>query len=268
MDLATIGGIGLAVISLVLSFVLDGGSLMALLQPTAALIVFGGTIGATLTTVSMGQFLSIGKYVKVAFFNKQMDRLGVIDQLVDLATIARREGILALEERGADFSDEFLRSGVQLIVDGVDPELVKSMLETELSFLEARHEVGARMFEAAGGFAPTMGIIGTVMGLVHVLGSLDNVGSLGPKIAVAFIATLYGVASANIFWLPVAAKLKLRNEDEILVREIMLEGVLSIQAGENPNVLRQKLQAFLAPTARERKQPAKGGEAEFEAAKA
>lgn len=266
MDLATIGGILLATVSLVVAFVLEGGSIMALLQPTAALIVFGGTIGATMTTVSMRQFLSVGKYLKVALFHKPTDRLAVIELLVELATIARREGILALEDRETDFSDDFIKTGIELVVDGVDPELVKSMLETELSYLETRHEMAARIFEAAGGFAPTMGIIGTVMGLVHVLGSLSNVGTLGPKIAVAFIATLYGVASANVLWLPIAAKLKLRNEEEILVREIMLEGILSIQAGENPNVLRQKLKAFLAPSGREAKRPAEGGEAEYEAA--
>lgn len=265
MDLATIGGILLALVSLVVAFVLEGGSLMALLQPTAALIVFGGTIGATLTTVSLRQFLSVGKYLKVAMFNKQADRLEVIEQLVELATIARREGILALEEREEELTDDFIKTGIRLVVDGVDPELVKSMLETELSYLEGRHETAARIFEAAGGFAPTMGIIGTVMGLVHVLGSLSDVASLGPKIAVAFIATLYGVASANVLWLPIAAKLKLRNEEEVLVREIMLEGILSLQAGENPNVLRQKLKAFLAPGAREANRAVEGGEQEFEA---
>lgn len=265
MDLATIGGVLLATVSLVLAFILEGGSIMALLQPTAALIVFGGTIGATLTTVSVRQFLGVGKYLKVAFLNKPEDRLAIINQLVELAVIARREGILALEDREEEFSNEFIRKGIQLVVDGVDPELVKSMLETELSYLEERHETAARIFESAGGFAPTMGIIGTVMGLVHVLGGLSDVGSLGPKIAVAFIATLYGVASANIFWLPIAAKLKLRNEEEILNREIMLEGILSIQAGENPNVLRQKLKAFLAPAGREDKRPVEGGEGELEA---
>ncbi|MCF8563843.1 flagellar motor protein [Alicyclobacillus tolerans] len=268
MDFATVGGVVLAVASLVIAFVVEGGTVMALLQPTAALIVFGGTLGAALTSVSMSQFLSIGKYLKVALFHRASDSLATIDQLVELAVVARREGILALEERGASFTDEFLRNGIQWIVDGVDPELVKSMMETELSYLEERHESAAGLFEAAGGYAPTMGIIGTVMGLVHVLSNLNSVDTLGPKIAVAFIATLYGVASANVFWLPIASKLKRRNEEEVLLKEIVMEGVLSIQAGENPNVLRQKLTTFLAPKARERRKSREAGEADAQTAEA
>jgi len=253
VDIATLGGILLAVISLVGAFVLDGGTLMALVQPTAAIIVFGGTIGATIASVTLRQFLNFGKYLKIAFLHKPLDALDTIEQLVDLATVARREGILALEERIEQFSDTFLQSGVRLVVDGIDPELVKNMLETELSFIEGRHETGAKLFEAAAGFAPTMGIIGTVMGLVHVLGNLKDVSSLGPQIATAFTATLYGVMSANVFWMPIANKLKARNGEEILLREIIMEGILSIQAGENPNILGQKLRAYLAPSERERK---------------
>ncbi len=167
MDIASIGGIGVAIVCLVLSFILDGGSIAALLQPAAALLVFGGTIGATLASASLKQFLGVGKYLKIAFFSKSPgNALEVIEQLVELASIARREGILALEERGESFDDEFLKNGIRLVVDGVDPELVKSMLETELSYLEDRHSQAAKIFDTAGGYAPTMGIIGTVMGLV------------------------------------------------------------------------------------------------------
>lgn len=260
MDLATLVGIVLAVGGLVGGFMADGGSILALLQPTAALIVFGGTIGATLTSTSLKNFLNVGRYLKIAFFTRRMEPLDTIDELVQLATVARREGILALEERIEQFPDAFLQSGVRLVVDGVDPELVKNMLETELSYIEERHEAGAQVFEVAGGFAPTMGIIGTVMGLIHVLGSLKDVSALGPQIATAFTATLYGVASANVLWLPIGNKLKKRNTDEMLLREIMMEGVLSIQAGENPNILGQKLKAFLPPTARARKSDSKVGE--------
>ncbi|MCY0888110.1 MAG: flagellar motor protein [Alicyclobacillaceae bacterium] len=266
MDIATLVGVIVAIAGLVGGFTLDGGSITALLQPTAALIVFGGTIGATLTSSSLKTFLGVGKYLKISLFSKSVDFLDVIDQLVGLATIARREGILALEERIENFPDEFLKGGVRLVVDGVDPELVKSMMETELSYVEQRHEAGAKMFESAGGFAPTMGIIGTVMGLIHVLGNLSSVATLGPQIATAFTATLYGVASANVLWLPIANKLKERNAAEMLLREIMLEGVLSIQAGENPTILGQKLRAFLAPTARTAK--GKTGAQNAEAAEA
>jgi len=264
LDLATIVGIVLAIGGLVGGFMADGGSVLALIQPTAALIVFGGTIGATLTSTSMKNFLAVGRYLKIAFLSKPMEPLDTIDQLVQLATVARREGILALEERIEQFPDAFLQSGVRLVVDGVDQELVKNMLETELSYIEERHEAGAQLFEVAGGVAPTMGIIGTVMGLVHVLGNLKDVSALGPQIATAFIATLYGVASANVLWLPLGNKLKKRNTDEMLLREIMIEGILSIQAGENPNILGQKLKAFLPPTARERKSDVKAGEASAE----
>jgi chemotaxis protein MotA len=267
MDITTLLGILVAVASLIIAFVSDGGSISALAQAPAALIVFGGTIGATLTSVSMRDMLGVGRYLKIAFFQRRQDPLKIIENLADLATVARREGILALEEQLVDIDDPFLRRGLQLVVDGVDPELVKSMLETELSYVEERHMAAAGLFETAGGYAPTMGIIGTVMGLVHVLGSLKEVDQLGPQIAMAFTATLYGVASANILWLPIASKLKRRNAEEMVLREIMLEGVLSIQAGENPNILRQKLKAFLAPAQRTDK-AAKAGEIDAETVEA
>src|SRR5579875_3925295 len=195
MDLATLVGIILAFVGLIGGFLVDGGSIGALLQLTAALIVFGGTIGATLASTSLKDFLRVGAYLKIAFLDKPQAPLDTIDELVQLAVVARRECILALEERIDSFSDEFLKSGLRLVVDGVDPELVKNMLETELAFLDERHENGSHIFEVAGGFAPTMGIIGTVMGLIHVLGNLQDVAKLGPQIATAFTATLYGVAS-------------------------------------------------------------------------
>jgi len=250
MDFAAFGGIVLALVSLVVAFVGEGGTLASLLEPTAALIVFGGTFGATIASSTFEQLKGVGKYLRVAFMGKAEDPLKAIDALVTLATTARREGILALEEQVESFPDEFMKKGIQLIVDGVDPELVKSMLTTEIDYLEQRHASGAKVFDTAGGFAPTMGIIGTVMGLVHVLGNLKNVDALGPQIAMAFTATLYGVSSANVLWFPIANKLKRRNFDEVLVREITIEGILSIQAGENPQILRQKLLAFLPPAAR------------------
>ncbi|GGJ05857.1 motility protein A [Alicyclobacillus cellulosilyticus] len=260
MDFATALGIVLAIASLAVGFTLDGGSLVALWQPNALIIIFGGTIGATLTSVSFSQFAGIGAYLRHAFFQRPHDPLALIDQLVRLAQTARREGILALEEQLEAFDDSFLRNGIQWVVDGVDPELVRQMLETELAHIEERHEAAASIFETAGGFAPTMGIIGTVMGLVHVLGNLKNVDALGPQIATAFTATLYGVASANVLWLPLANKLRRRNAEEVLLRQMMIEGVLSIQAGENPNILSQKLKAFLAPSQRTAKRPSEARE--------
>lgn len=268
MDFATLVGIVVAVVSLIIGFTSDGGTIMALIQGPAFIIVVGGTLGATLASVKMKEFTKMITYLKVAFTSKKSHPLDVIEELVQLATVARREGILALEERVEEFDNEFMKSGVQFVVDGVDPELVKNMLETELSYVEERHEQAANIFEMAGGYSPTMGIIGTVMGLVHVLGNLGDVNKLGPQIATAFTATLYGVALANVFWLPIATKLRRRSAGERLTGEIIMEGILSIQAGENPNILNQKLRTFLAPADRERKVTDEAGEANAEAARA
>ncbi len=258
MDLTTIGGIILGFASLIVAFVMEGGSPLALLGLSAAIIVFGGTAGAVIISFSAKQLKMVGSLFSIAFKQQKLDSLAAIEQLVALATSARREGILSLEDKLEGMQDVFFKNAVQLVVDGVDPELVRSILETEIGYMEARHEAGVAVFESAGGFAPTMGIIGTVTGLIHVLSNLTNVSTLGPLIATAFIATLYGVGSANLLWLPLASKLKQRSKEEILLREIMVEGVLSIQAGENPTVLDQKLKVFLAPRMRDRSQGKKG----------
>lgn len=264
MDITTLLGLIIGVGALIGGFVEEGGTIGALFSVTAGLIVFGGTLGAVAIGTPLEQIKELPKTLKVAFTFKPKDPMDTITELVSLATTARREGILALEEKIETYDDEFFKNGIRLVVDGVDPDLVRSMLETELAFIEARHEKGVQPFEQAGGFAPTMGIIGTVMGLVHVLGNLSDVSNLGPQIATAFIATLYGVASANVIYLPLATKLKNRTKQEVLIRELMIEGILSIQAGENPNILGQKLKAFLAPKLREPK--AEVGEANVESA--
>ncbi|WP_018132060.1 flagellar motor protein [Effusibacillus pohliae] len=269
MDITTILGLILGVGFLTGAFVLEGGHIGSLFQGTAAMIVIGGTLAALMVSTPLEQLKQLPKILKIAFTHKPKDPLDVIDELVSLATIARREGILALEEKIESYDDDFFKNGIRLVVDGVDPELVRSIMETELSFIEDRHSKGAALFEQAGGFAPTMGIIGTVMGLVHVLSNLEDASKLGPSIAVAFIATLYGVASANVVWLPIANKLKVRSKQEILIRELMIEGILSIQAGENPSILGQKLKVFLAPANREKKEETAGrevGEADVETA--
>jgi chemotaxis protein MotA len=264
MDITTVIGLVLGLGGLLGGFMGEGGDIASLLSLTAALIVFLGTFGAVVVATPMEQIKELPKVLKIAFTYKAKDPMETINELVGLATTARREGILALEEKIETYDDEFFKNGIRLVVDGVDPDLVRSILETELSFIEARHEKGTQPFEQAGGFAPTMGIIGTVMGLVHVLGNLSNVDTLGPQIATAFIATLYGVASANVIYLPIATKLKNRTKQEVLIRELMIEGILSIQAGENPNILGQKLKAFLAPKLRDPK--AEVGEANVETA--
>jgi chemotaxis protein MotA len=251
MDIASLVGLILGIGSMLIAFVLDGGHITTLFAPTALLIVVGGTFGAIILSFSMDDMKSVGTLLKIAFTEKKQDIATVIASLVSFAEKARREGLLSLEADINAIDDDFLKQGMQLVVDGTDPTLVRNILETQITFIEQRHKIGSQIFEAAGGYAPTMGIIGTVMGLVHVLGNLSEPSKLGQAIAVAFIATLYGVATANLFWLPVGTKLKLKSKNEMLSREVMLEGILSIQAGDNPRIVEEKLKAFLSPKLRE-----------------
>mgnify|MGYP001381467869 FL=1 len=250
MDITAIGGLFFGLISLIGGFLLEGGHVGALFQSSAAIIVFGGTIGATIISFSLQEVLSIPKLLKVAFFSKQPDAVTTIETMVSLAEDARKEGLLHLETRLEEIEDPFIRKGIQLVVDGTDPEMVKNVLETELYTIEARHHVGSAIFETAGGYAPTMGIIGTVMGLIHVLGSMEDPDQLAPAIAVAFMATLYGVGSANVLWIPLSGKLQNLSKNEVLIRELAMEGIVSLQAGYNPVLIRERLTAFLAPTSR------------------
>lgn len=250
MDFATSVGIILALVSLGASVIIEGGHLSSLISLPAFIIVFGGTIGATMVGFTTEELKATPALFRIGFAGKNYYSEDMIQTLVRFAEKARREGLLALEDELAKADSQFLKKGMQLVIDGTDGELVRSILETELNFMQERHHKGAAIFEAAGGFAPTMGIIGTVMGLVHVLGNLSDADSLGPAIATAFIATLYGVASANIVFLPLAAKLKNRSANEILVYEVALEGILSVQSGDNPRIVEEKLKSFLAPKLR------------------
>ncbi len=250
MDLATVLGIIIALVALCLGVILEGGNLLALASGVAAVIVVGGTIGAVMVCFSMEDIKTVPKLLKIAFTERKSSVFETINTIVSFAEKARREGLLSLEQELTNIDNHFLQQGVQLVVDGTDPALVKDILETEMAFEDQRHKIGAGIFEQAGGFSPTMGIIGTVMGLVNVLSNLSKPDELGGAIAVAFIATLYGVGLANILYLPLSAKLKLRNKQEALEKAIILEGVLSLQAGENPATVRDKLRAFLSPALR------------------
>lgn len=245
MDLTTILGIIIGIVGLVGGYMWDGGHISALIIPSAMLIVFGGTFGAVIVSFPASQLKELGKALRMAFKETKRNHTQIIDEIVDMATTARREGVLALEERAQEHTNPFLREGLLMVVDGTDPELTRQILELEMDAREHHHQGWAKMFESAGGYAPTMGIIGTVMGLIHVLGNLQNPNSLGPAIAVAFTATLYGVASANVIYLPIASKIKIRSQEEISDMELMLEGILSLQAGENPQLIKKKLASFL-----------------------
>jgi chemotaxis protein MotA len=250
MDLATLIGLILAWGAFLGSILIEGGDLSALLNPSAALLVFGGTLGASMICFPLSTVTSLPGIVKNAFLSKKEDVGHLIKTLVGYAEKARREGLLALEDEVQKMDDPFLKKGIQLAIDGTDPELVREIMETDIQFLGTRHHEGANLFGTMGGFAPTLGVIGTVSGLVHMLANLSDPGSMGPSIAAAFIATLYGVCSANLLFLPLGNKLKAISHEEVLVREIMMEGILAIQAGDNPRIVEEKLKAFLAPKIR------------------
>jgi chemotaxis protein MotA len=250
VELSTGLGLMLGFGALIVSVILEGGSPMALVNLPAAVIVFGGTFGATLISFPLKRFLALGSLIAQSFQAYKGDPQTIIDLFVRLADQARREGLLSLEEEAGKIEDAFIRKGVMLIVDGVDPAVVRDILETDTHLVSERHKSGYSMLEAMGGFAPTMGIIGTVMGLINVLSRLSDPENLGHSIAVAFIATLYGVSSANLLWLPLGNKLKQKSRTEIQAREVAIEGVLAVQAGENPRIVREKLESFLAPKQR------------------
>ncbi|PRX33667.1 chemotaxis protein MotA [Orenia metallireducens] len=249
MDLASIVGLALATI-LVLMGMFQQGSLMMFLNIPSILIVLGGTLGGIILSYSFKQLKNAIASMKIVFSGQSNEAGDIISILVSFAEKARREGLLALEEEVYELDDDFLKKGVQLIVDGTDPQLVKSIMETELNFIEERHSVNKGVFDTGAELSPAFGMIGTLVGLIGMLAGLDDPGSLGAGMSVALITTLYGSMMANMFFLPVGAKLKVKSEQEILSKEVMIEGILSIQAGENPRIVEEKLKAFLSPSSR------------------
>jgi chemotaxis protein MotA len=218
---------------------------------SALLIIFGGTIGATMLSFPISQFMNFSRVLMKALSEPKYDPNQIISTLVQFAQKARREGLLALEQDVKALDNAFLRKGIELVVDGNDPELVRDILETQLSFVESRHKIGQSIFESMGGYSPTMGMIGTVAGLISVMSTLKDPSELGPKVALAFVATFFGISLANLFFLPIANKLKLQSADEVLLGRLMIEGILSVQAGDNPRIVEEKLKAFLSPKDRE-----------------
>jgi len=251
VDLTTLLGITFGAASLLIAFLMEGGHIGQLISPTALLIVFGGTFGATAASFSWSQLKQVGPALRALLFHRVPDEATVIHQIVAMADKARREGLLSLEKQLDEVQDPFMRKGLQLVVDGTEPETVRGILEIEMYSLNERHRVAQEIFESAGGYAPTMGIIGTVLGLIHVLSSLTTPEHLGPAIALAFTATLWGVSSANVLWFPIGTRLKNISRKEAQVRELMLEGILALQAGNNPIMITERLTAFLSPKERE-----------------
>jgi chemotaxis protein MotA len=250
MDLATIIGLILAWGAVIGALAMEGGRFNDLVNPPALLLVTGGTLGATVISFSLRQITGLPGIVRNAFVCKDTDLARIIIIMVDLARIARKEGILALEVISQNLDNKFLKMGIRLVIDGTPSEMVREILETEIVSLQERHKVGESIFATMGGYAPTLGIIGTVMGLIHMLASLNEPAKMGRAIAAAFIATLYGVAMANLICLPIAAKLKARTAEEIIAYDMIIEGILSIQAGDSPRMVEAKMQAFLPPKIR------------------
>jgi chemotaxis protein MotA len=243
-DLASCGGLVLALAGLIGGLILEGGKLQDISQVTAALIVLGGTCGAVMVTTPPGLLFSALHRLKGVFWESTLSADAIIEDIIGFATRARKNGIVSLEYDAAEIPDPFLRKALTLAVDGADLQELRQMMELEISGEEHRGEAAARVYEAAGGYAPTIGIIGAVMGLIQVMKHLDNIKDVGHGIAVAFVATVYGVGSANLLFLPVAGKIRARLHEDVRAKELMLDGVVGIVEGLNPKLIRQKLEAY------------------------
>jgi len=244
MDITTIVGIIAAIGLILVGQILEGGHPSSIMQLTAAIIVFGGTLGAVMVAFPMRDFMRGVKMLKLAFIEPKSDVAGLVGQIGELASVARREGVLALESRVASLEDPFMRKAVQFLVDGMDPSVAREALEAETDAIYAEQVIGAKVYESAGGFAPTIGILGAVLGLIHVMENLSDPSKLGGGIAVAFVATVYGVGASNIIFLPIANKLKRKVGLERERKMLIAEGILGIQEGLNPRVLEEKLRAY------------------------
>jgi chemotaxis protein MotA len=245
MDKTTFGGLLLGFGCILGGQALEGGNIHSLMQLAAAIIVLGGTVGATMVAYPFKDFMHGVKMGKRGFTEKSIDLVGIVKAVVDLAQIARRDGVLALEQQLPTVKDPFMKRALGYVVDGVEASVTRSALEAEIDTEYEEDAVGAKVFETAGGFAPTVGIIGAVLGLIHVMENLNDPSKLGGGIATAFVATVYGVAVANLVFLPLAAKLKRRLVLERERKTVIAEGVLSIQEGLNPRIIEEKLKAYL-----------------------
>ena len=247
MDLATIIGI-LVAFGLVIAAL--GGDALLFIDPASILIVCGGTIGAVLVTYPLESVLGVARIIKKTFLSKVQEPGELIPQFVDYATRVRREGILSLEAHLKNIPDEFLRKGLQLTVDGLDPQLIQEILETEIACLEERHLKGAEILQTFGTLAPGMGMVGTIIGLVLMLKRMNDPSTIGPAMAVALLTTFYGAIMAHLVFNPMAGKLRARSREEVLARTMIVEGIMSISRGENPRILEEKMNSYLPPKER------------------
>lgn len=250
MDIASIAGLVVCIV-LVLWAIITGAGVSGLINNfvdmQSVLITFGGAFCAVLAANTLKNFIGGLKSFTLVLKKSSVNISEVITKIIDLSNVARKEGLLSLEEAAGELDDEFMKKGILLIVDGTDPELVRAIMETEIMSLESRHKENIKFWEDVASMGPAWGMIGTLVGLVNMLQNMDDPSRIGPDMSVALLTTLYGSLLANWLCTPVANKLKVNNDSEIMVKEIMIEGLLSIQAGENPRVIEEKLKSFMAP---------------------
>jgi len=253
LDIATIGGLVFGLGAIALSYTMEGGHLSTVLQAPAMILVIFGTIGAATMTTYFSLLVNLPQIMKIVFFSPKLEPVQVIEEIVRLSEKARKEGLLSLEKEIKSLKNGFLTKAIEFAIDGIEPSSLCNYLEIEMNYIAERHKAGAAFFLKLGGFSPTLGIIGTVLGLVHALGTISDASKMAGAIAGAFIATLWGIAMANLFFLPIGDKLRYRNEEEALVLEIIMEGVSSLASGENPRMIRAKLLGFLRPSVQKEK---------------
>lgn len=250
MDLGTVLGLAIAFVSVGLAIVLGGGNPLALINIPSIVVVFGGTFGAVMCAFPLAKSLSLHKLVMQAVFGESRDPADTVRDIVKFAEIARREGILSLENHVEELDDEFIVRGIKMAVDGTDPDLIREIMETELEALMDRHMKGKMVLDQFGKYAPAFGMIGTLMGLIFMLGNMTDPSTIGPSMAVALITTLYGAVIANGFAGPIGDKLFSKDQEEVMIKTIAIAGIMAIQSGDNPRVVESKLLTYLPPEAR------------------
>ncbi len=251
MDIASLLGLVLGMVMVVFGIISNGASIPGYIDRASVIITIGGSIAGVLGSHKLKDFIGGFKSIALAFKEEAMDAGAVISNIINLANVARKEGLLALEEASGEIDDPFLKKGIMLVVDGTDAELVRGILETELTCLEERHKKVIGFWEKWAELGPAWGMIGTLIGLVNMLNNMEDAAAIGPAMAVALLTTLYGSLIANWLCTPIASKMKVNNDLEVIVKEVMVEGLLSIQAGENPRVIEEKLKSFLSPAVRD-----------------
>ncbi len=265
MDLGTIIGLVSGIVFIVISMMLPvkfdiGAVISSFVDPASIMITIGGTIAATIVGNPLPKLLAAIKGSRVIWFPPKVDAMESIRKIIELSNLARKEGVLALDETANTMTDQFLKKGITLIVDATDPELVRNILETEMSYIENRHGDARGVWEFIGGQAPAWGMIGTLIGLIMMLRNLQDTASIGPNMSIALVTTFYGSILANFIANPIANKMKTYSDEEMLIKEVQIEGMLSIQAGENPRIIEEKLKAFLSPALRGKGADTKAGD--------